>query len=96
VAECPSAEDAAEQLKLQPPDLVFLDICMTSLAGIELLDSISKDTVPAVIFLTAHDQYTLEAFRHEALDYLLKPVDDDRFNQALDAFSIFENRRRRT
>ena len=84
IAECASAEDAAEQLQLLRPDLIFLDICMTGLTGVELLDSIPRDAVPAVIFLTAHDRYALDAFRHEALDYLLKPVDDERLNQALD------------
>jgi len=95
VAECTSAEDAAGQLQLLRPNLVFLDICMTGLTGIELLDSIPRDVVPAVIFLTAHDRYALDAFRHEALDYLLKPVDDERFNQALDrARRLFDLRER--
>jgi len=56
---------------------------MTGVTGIELLDSIPRDAAPAVIFLTAHDQYAVDAFRYEALDYLLKPVDDERFQDAL-------------
>ena len=83
VAECASAEDAAEQMLRHKPDLIFLDIWMRGLTGIELLDSIPRERVPAVIFLTAHDQHAIDAFRHEALDYLLKPVDDERFDDAL-------------
>jgi two-component system, LytTR family, response regulator len=79
----------------QSPDLIFLDICMTGLTGIELLGSMPREAVPAVIILTAHDQYAVDAFRHEALDYLLKPVDEERFNDALDRARRLFNLRER-
>jgi two-component system, LytTR family, response regulator len=95
IGECSSAEDAAEQMRRYNLDLVFLDICMTGITGIELLDSMSRDAVPAIIFLTAHEQYAVEAFRHEALDYLLKPIDDERFDEALDRARRFFDLRER-
>jgi two-component system LytT family response regulator len=95
IAECASAEDAAEQVRRHNPDLLFLDIYMAGLTGIEMLDSMPRDTVPAVIFLTAHDQYAVEAFRHEALDYLLKPIDDERFDDALNRARRFFDLRER-
>lgn len=67
-----------EQLK---PDLIFLDIQMPHLTGFEVLQQL--DTIPSVIFTTAYDQYALKAFEVHAIDYLLKPFDQERFQSAL-------------
>ncbi|MDQ2840261.1 MAG: LytTR family DNA-binding domain-containing protein [Acidobacteriota bacterium] len=83
VASCASAEEAQMEIQKHAPDLVFLDIWMTGLSGIELMESLPGRDHPAIILLTAHEQYAVEAFRHEALDYLLKPVDDERLAEAL-------------
>ncbi len=74
-----SAIKAIEQLK---PDLVFLDIQMPGVNGFEVIASLTKPH-PYIIFVTAHDQYAIKAFEINAIDYLLKPFSDDRFDQAL-------------
>ena len=84
VATCASTEEAQTEISRQNPDLVFLDICMAGLSGLDLMESLSNKDHPAIVLLTAHHQYAVEAFRHEALDYLLKPVDDERFAETLD------------
>ncbi len=78
------ARNGAEALKLiqrLKPDLVFLDIQMPDLNGFDLLKQL--DCLPMVVFVTAYDQYALKAFDVHAVDYLLKPFDDDRFEEAL-------------
>ena len=79
VGECGTGEEALTSIPLVAPDLLFLDVEMPGLSGIDLLRSLPKETVRCVVFLTAHEEYALEAFNVEALDYLLKPVDDARF-----------------
>lgn len=64
------------------PDLVFLDIQMPKLTGFEMLEVLEHN--PAIIFITAYDQYAIKAFEHNALDYLLKPYSSERFDEALD------------
>ena len=66
------------------PDLLFLDVQIPELTGFELLASLDRVDPPVVIFVTAHDEFALRAFDVHALDYLLKPFDDERFHQALD------------
>ena len=72
----------------QPPELLFLDIKMPGLSGLELLgqlaDQLGETQLPRVIMVTAYDRYALAAFERHALDYLLKPVEDARFHQAVD------------
>ncbi len=75
--------DAAALIARTRPDLLFLDIQMPEVDGFALLDQVGADTVPAVIFVTAYDRYALRAFEVHALDYLLKPFDDKRFEGAL-------------
>ncbi len=65
------------------PDLVFLDVQMPGMTGIDVVREVGSHRMPAVIFVTAYDQYAVEAFDVAALDYLLKPFDDERFEQAL-------------
>ncbi len=76
----PEAVAAIESLR---PDLIFLDVQMPGMTGIEVLEQLDGGRIPEVIFVTAYDQYALRAFEHHALDYLLKPFDDDRFHDAL-------------
>jgi two-component system, LytTR family, response regulator len=78
-----SGSDAAAIIARTRPDLMFLDIQMPEVDGFALLDQIGADTVPAVIFVTAYDRYAVRAFEVHALDYLLKPFDDERFAGAL-------------
>lgn len=83
VGECADGETAAGQIVQLAPDLVFLDVQMPGLDGFGVLARVPPAHWPLVIFLTAHEQHALRAFDAHALDYLLKPVDDDRFALAL-------------
>ena len=76
VASCTSAEEAKSKIELLKPELVFLDIAMPVKNGFDLLKEI-KELRFEVIFVTAHNQFMIEAFHFSAIDYLLKPVDDD-------------------
>ncbi len=82
VGEAESAEDALEKLPELKPDLLFLDIQMPGKDGFELLQELEE--VPQVIFTTAYDQYAMKAFDHNALDYLQKPIKEDRLSIALE------------
>lgn len=84
VGECGDGLSAIEAIGRLGPDLVFLDIKMPGMDGFDVLRAIPKPQLPAVIFLTAYDQYALQAFDVHAADYLLKPIDDQRFADALD------------
>jgi two-component system LytT family response regulator len=81
--ECADGASALEAIRLSTPDLVFLDIQMPGMSGLEMLEHLSPDRFPAFIFTTAFDQYAVRAFEVHALDYLLKPFDDDRFHEAV-------------
>jgi two-component system, LytTR family, response regulator len=78
-----TGSDAAAVIARMRPDILFLDIQMPEVDGFALLDRVGAETVPAVIFVTAYDQYAVRAFEVHALDYLLKPFDDQRFAVAL-------------
>ncbi len=79
-ADGPGAIEAITELA---PDLVFLDVQMPGLSGFDVLERVPRERWPLVIFLTAYEEYALRAFDAHALDYLLKPIDDDRFAIAL-------------
>ena len=81
--ECGSGMEALEEIRRKRPDLVFLDVQMPECDGFDVLEMLGRDVPPAVIFVTAYDQYALKAFEAGALDYLLKPFDDARFELAL-------------
>jgi len=66
-----------------PPDLVFLDVQMPEVSGLDVVRRVGPEAMPVVVFVTAFDQYALDAFDVRAVDYLLKPFDDDRFREAL-------------
>lgn len=83
VGECSDGEEALQKINSLKPDLVFLDIQMPLINGIEVIKSFNK-FIPEVIFVTAYDEYAVEAFEMNALDYLLKPFDQERFSKTLD------------
>ncbi len=83
VGECGSGREAAEVIRSKQPDLVFLDVQMPECDGFDLLELLGSELPPAVVFVTAYDQYALRAFEAGALDYLLKPFDNARFERAL-------------
>ena len=83
VKECSNGQDAVAVITKLKPDLVFMDIQLPELDGFEVLGSIASDDMPAIIFITAHDEYAIRAFELHALDYLLKSFDRDRFGQAV-------------
>ncbi len=84
LGEADNGEDALILIRKLKPDLLFLDIQMPQMDGFELLQQLSQENFPIVIFTTAYDQYALKAFEFSALDYLLKPFTRDRFNAALE------------
>lgn len=84
IAECRNGREAVEKIGELKPDLVFLDINMPDLDGFGVIAEIGKDHMPAVIFVTAYDQYAVKAFEAAAVDYLLKPFDRTRFDLAVD------------
>lgn len=85
VGEAVNAEDAKEKISELNPDVIFLDIQMPEKTGFELLEEL--DSVPHVIFTTAYDEYALKAFQVNALDYLLKPIEPKRLEEALNKLS---------
>jgi len=84
IREAASGEEAIAEMREFAPDLVFLDVQMPGIDGFRALAAIPEPRGFHVIFLTAHEQHALDAFRAEALDYLLKPVDPERFERALE------------
>ena len=81
--ECSGGREAVEMILAQRPDLVFLDVQMPDLSGFEVLDAVATEWLPAVIFVTAYDEYAIKAFDVHAVDYLLKPIEPERFRKAL-------------
>ncbi len=84
VGECGSGAEALAEICTAKPDLVFLDVQMPECDGFDVLEMLGPAMPSAVVFVTAHDQYALRAFETGALDYLLKPFDNARFERALD------------
>ncbi|WP_129647877.1 LytR/AlgR family response regulator transcription factor [Peristeroidobacter agariperforans] len=83
VSECGSGAEAIEIIGRWQPHLVFLDVQMPECGGFDVLELLGTELPPAIIFVTAYDEYALQAFEVGALDYLLKPFDDARFYRAL-------------
>ena len=84
VAECEDGLAAIAAIRRTKPDLVFLDVQMPGASGFDVVAALGPEQLPLFVFVTAFDQYALKAFEVHALDYLLKPFDRDRFQQALD------------
>jgi two-component system LytT family response regulator len=83
VTEARNGAEAAAMIRSTRPDLVLLDVQMPEMDGFGVLRELGADAMPPVIFVTAHDQYAIQAFEVNAIDYLLKPVIRERFSQAL-------------
>src|SRR5690606_23416220 len=81
VAECNDGFEGLKAIAQHQPDLIFLDIQMPKISGFEMLELVDKH--PAVIFTTAFDEYAIKAFEVNAVDYLLKPIEQNRFEQAM-------------
>jgi two-component system LytT family response regulator len=84
VGECSTGEEARAKISQVSPDLIFVDIEMPGISGIDLLRDLPRQQARCVVFLTAHEEYALDAFGVEALDYLLKPIDDARFGACIE------------
>lgn len=83
VAQCSNGREALAAVTQHKPDVLFLDIQMPGMSGFDVLAHLPQESLPVVVFVTAYDQYAIRAFEAHAVDYLLKPVDDGRFNAAL-------------
>jgi two-component system LytT family response regulator len=84
LAEAGTGDDALAVIRRRRPDIVFLDISMPGLSGVQVAEELlGDDRPPAVVFVTAHDEFALQAFEVSAIDYLVKPIDRDRFETML-------------
>ena len=84
VAECSNGREAIEAIRRTSPDLVFLDVQMPGKTGFDVIEAIGSRLFPHVIFVSAHDRFAVRAFEVNAVDYLLKPIDDERFDIAFE------------
>jgi len=83
IGVCQDGREAVQAMRAQRPDLVFLDIRMPELSGFEVLEALDGEQLPYIVFTTAFSEYAAKAFEVEAVDYLLKPFDMTRFEQAV-------------
>jgi two-component system, LytTR family, response regulator len=83
VAECANGSEALVTIPEVMPDLAFLDVQMPEVSGLEVVSALGRGQCPQVIFVTAYDQYAIRAFELNALDYLVKPIDDQRLRAAV-------------
>ncbi len=83
IDEASNGEEAVEKINRLRPELIFMDIQMPGKSGFEVLESLENGIAPDVIFTTAYDEYALKAFEFDAIDYLLKPIDPQRLEQAI-------------
>jgi len=83
LGQCRDGEEAVRGIMDHTPDLVFLDVQMPAMNGFEVIEAVGSERMPLVIFVTAYDQHALKAFQVRALDYVLKPFDRERFQEAL-------------
>lgn len=83
IGEANNAIEGLKKINQFKPEVVFLDIQMPQITGIELLGMLDPDTMPKVVFVTAYDQYALQAFEDNAFDYLLKPIDPARLEKTI-------------
>jgi two-component system, LytTR family, response regulator len=87
VSEARNGREAVALIRQQQPDLVLLDVQMPRMDGFAVVQAVGAEHMPAVIFVTAHDQYAIRAFEIAAVDYLLKPVSEERFSMAFERAS---------
>ena len=88
IYDAKNGHEAVASIREQAPDLVFLDVQMPEMDGFAAVREIGAEQMPAVVFVTAHDQYAIQAFEINAIDYLLKPVTADRFAKALERVKV--------
>lgn len=83
IAECGNGQEALLAVAQHSPDLLFLDIQMPGMDGFEVVENLQGDDMPMVIFVTAYNEYAVDAFKVHAIDYVLKPIEDDRLHEAV-------------
>jgi two-component system LytT family response regulator len=84
IGECAGGNEAIAAIREMRPDLVFLDVQMPEIGGFDVIEALGADAVPVVVFVTAYDQFAIRAFEVSAVDYLLKPFETARLQEALD------------
>jgi two-component system, LytTR family, response regulator len=84
IGECGEGEEAIQAIQSSHPDLVLLDVQMPGCSGLDVVHEIGAAQMPAIIFITAYDEYAVKAFELNAVDYLLKPFDEERFRESID------------
>lgn len=84
IAQCSNALEAIPAIHKLQPDVIFLDIQMPRISGLELVSMLDPDTMPYIVFVTAFDEYAIQAFEKHAFDYLLKPIDSSRLSKTLE------------
>lgn len=94
IGECSDGQQAVNAINSQQPDLVFLDVQMPAVDGFRVIEQVGPEKMPAVVFVTAYDEYAVRAFEVHALDYLLKPFGRERFQQTLQHARTHVERRR--
>ena len=88
VGEARNGREALELIEETNPDLVFLDIQMPGISGFEVVQQLDVETMPVILFLTAYDEYAVRAFEVSALDYILKPIDEERLHKVLEKVRV--------
>jgi two-component system LytT family response regulator len=84
IGECGEGEEAIQAIQSSHPDLVLLDVQMPGCSGLDVVHEIGAAQMPAIIFITAYDEYAVKAFELNAVDYLLKPFDEERFRESIE------------
>jgi len=84
VGECANAIEGIAAINRLSPNVIFLDIQMPQVSGLEMVSMIDPEKMPQIVFLTAYEEYALRAFEENAFDYLLKPIDEERLQKTLD------------
>jgi two-component system LytT family response regulator len=84
LGECGDGASAVDAIRHHRPDLIFLDVQMPEMSGIDVVNAVENHTAPAIVFVTAYERYAVQAFDIEALDYLVKPFSRERFFQTLE------------
>ncbi|MFT7287240.1 MAG: two-component system LytT family response regulator [Halieaceae bacterium] len=83
IAECANGVEALAAVAEHSPDLLFLDVQMPGMDGFEVVEKLQGDAMPMIVFVTAYNEFAVDAFKVHAIDYVLKPVDDDRLHEAV-------------
>ena len=92
--QCQNAREALDAINKHEPDLAFLDIQMPGMSGLELIGEIQGDIMPMIVFVTAFDEFAVDAFNVHAVDYLLKPVESDRLKEAINKAQLLKIQRK--